>query len=213
MYATDYFQQSAQQSVRPNKVGAVLVTIGAHAALIAMLAIGLNVVVPSVDEGPIVTYDVPFKEKIDPVEPLPPMPAGPVISVHVDEPIITTQQNVIRARVTDDNGPIIEGGGIGVRPEVQEVTTNASIVRSFQPAYPLVSRARDEEGTVIVKILITPFGTAGDVQVEKSSGFSRLDDAAVKAVRDWKFAPAKRGSQAISMWVSVPVKFVLNSGR
>jgi protein TonB len=104
---------------------------------------------------------------------------------------------------TIDEGP-------GGRTSVAEAVTGARIKYSPEPPYPLISRAREEEGSVLLKIMVAPDGTAGDVQVETSSGFPRLDDAAMKAVRGWKFSPAKRGSQTIAAWVSVPVTFVLN---
>lgn len=213
MYA-DYLQHSAQQSVKPNKVGPVLVTIGAHAALITMLAMGLKVVVNDDLPKDIEVVDIPPIEQTIVDDPLPEVPRLQQFALYIkDVEIPISPPETGGTEIRQQPFVIGDGGGIEVGSVEQVATTNASIVRSFQPPYPLVSRARDEEGTVIVKILITPFGTAGDVQVEKSSGFSRLDEAAVKAAREWKFAPARRGSQAIAMWVSVPVKFVLNAGR
>jgi periplasmic protein TonB len=208
MYATDYLQLSAQQSVKPNKVGPVLVTLGAHAALIAMLAIGLKVFVPANQDKGFEIIEVPTIEKPALIEPSSQIAQGPTLFLPSagPEPVIVIEQPPTIPQVVGEPEVVtrIEPG------VVSETFTNASVVRSFEPPYPAVSRLRDEEGTVVVKIMITPYGTVGDVQLEKSSGFSRLDDAALKAVRDWKFAPARRGSQAIATWVNVPVTFVLN---
>jgi protein TonB len=82
-------------------------------------------------------------------------------------------------------------------------------LRSFDPPYPSRSRFAGEEGTVLVKVSISPLGAVLDAQVERSSGYQRLDEAALQSIRSWRFAPATRGAQAVASWVSVPVKFIL----
>jgi protein TonB len=62
---------------------------------------------------------------------------------------------------------------------------------------------------VIVRVLIGTDGNAQDAQVQKSSGFRRLDEAALKAARSWKYVPGKRGGVAEAMWVNVPVNWEL----
>ena len=52
-------------------------------------------------------------------------------------------------------------------------------------------------------------GRIGDVLVEKSAGHPELDDAATDAVKRWRFDPARRGSDAVAMWVLLPVEFKL----
>jgi periplasmic protein TonB len=79
-----------------------------------------------------------------------------------------------------------------------------------KPRYPDSARRKGIEGTVVVKAYITEQGRVEQVQVEQSAGHSDLDQSAVEAVGRWSFQPARRGRQAIAMWVSIPVKFVLN---
>jgi len=53
-------------------------------------------------------------------------------------------------------------------------------------------------------------GRAALVQINKSSGFKRLDNAARKAVsRKWRFVPAKKAGKPVSGWVIVPIAFKL----
>jgi periplasmic protein TonB len=49
------------------------------------------------------------------------------------------------------------------------------------------------------------------VLVYRSSGISRLDDAALAAVKRWRFVPAKRGAQTVESWVLVPIEFELSA--
>ena len=66
-----------------------------------------------------------------------------------------------------------------------------------------------EEGKVTLRVLVTPQGTAESIEVKTSSGSTRLDEAALRTVRQWKFIPARRGDAAIQSWVLVPVIFKL----
>jgi protein TonB len=66
-----------------------------------------------------------------------------------------------------------------------------------------------EEGKVILRVSVTPAGTAESVEIKTSSGSQRLDESAQKTVRTWKFIPAKRGSEAVQSFVLVPIIFKL----
>lgn len=81
------------------------------------------------------------------------------------------------------------------------------------PRYPSASRRAHEEGTVMLKVLVSPDGRAQDLTVATSSGFSRLDEAALATVKRWAFVPAKKAGKAVSAWVLVPVTFDLGDGR
>jgi periplasmic protein TonB len=64
---------------------------------------------------------------------------------------------------------------------------------------------------VKLKVHVSAAGKALQVQLFKSSGFSRLDEAALDAVKGWNFVPAKQGDQSIEGWVIVPISFKLRS--
>ena len=78
-----------------------------------------------------------------------------------------------------------------------------------RPAYPALSRRLREQGIVLLEILILPDGTVGEVKIKESSGFKRLDDTAVKAVKQWKYTPARRGNEPIAYWYLQPLEFSL----
>ncbi|MFT7229382.1 MAG: protein TonB [Methylophilaceae bacterium] len=79
------------------------------------------------------------------------------------------------------------------------------------PSYPRFSRRKGEEGRVLLKVLVTAKGGPGQVEVENSSGYKRLDEAAINAVQNWRFIPARKGAEALSAYVLVPVKFSLDN--
>ncbi len=77
------------------------------------------------------------------------------------------------------------------------------------PRYPGMSRRRGEEGQVVLRVVVGPDGRVVSLSVAQSSGFRRLDLAALDAVRRWRFDPARRGRIAIGGAVRIPIRFVL----
>jgi protein TonB len=75
--------------------------------------------------------------------------------------------------------------------------------------YPALSRRMGEEGKVLLKVRVSAEGLPTAVDLEKSSNFVRLDEAARSAVTRWRFVPAKRGNEAIEASVIVPIVFRL----
>jgi protein TonB len=88
---------------------------------------------------------------------------------------------------------------------------SAAYLNNPKPEYPPVSRRLQETGKVLLRVHVDTSGVATDVEIRNSSGFARLDSAAVKAVWQWRFIPAKRGETAVAAWVLIPLKFELNS--
>ncbi len=77
------------------------------------------------------------------------------------------------------------------------------------PEYPATSRRRHEEGLVLLRVQVTSLGRAQRVELARSCGHPALDDAALRAVRDWSFEPARIGSVAVDCEIEVPVRFAL----
>lgn len=88
---------------------------------------------------------------------------------------------------------------------------DADYLKNPAPDYPPASRRMREEGTVYLDVNVTAEGRAGDLRIKKSSGYARLDEAALDAVRQWRFIPARSGADAVAAHVVVPVVFRLGS--
>lgn len=89
--------------------------------------------------------------------------------------------------------------------------TDAAHLNNPAPQYPALSRRLGEQGRVMLDVYILPDGSVGEIKLNRSSGFPRLDNAALQAVKTWKYVPAKRGDTAIPFWYVQPVSFVLNN--
>lgn len=92
---------------------------------------------------------------------------------------------------------------------VELPSTNADYLQNPKPVYPPASKRLGEQGKVMVRVLIGVDGTAQDAQVSQSSGYERLDRAALETVRKWRYVPGKRGGVPEAMWFVVPINFVL----
>lgn len=77
------------------------------------------------------------------------------------------------------------------------------------PEYPRLSRRNLEAGRVVVRVFIDEAGAPRQVQVGKSSGFERLDAAALAAVLKFRFRPPTENGQPVSGWTHVPIDFGL----
>jgi protein TonB len=77
------------------------------------------------------------------------------------------------------------------------------------PAYPLLARRRNYEGTVMLDVLVRQDGTVGSIRLARSSGHRSLDQSAMRGVRKWTFHPGKREGEGVDMWVKVPIRFRL----
>jgi len=62
----------------------------------------------------------------------------------------------------------------------------------------------------VLRVLITPDGRASEIQLAQTSGSTRLDRAAIDAVREWRFMPALRGGRPVSAWYEWRWEFRLN---
>ncbi len=102
-------------------------------------------------------------------------------------------------------------------PKVEKPTTlpKADPRRpNSQPDYPSASRRLGEAGSVVLALLVGEDGKVKEAKVETSSGFPRLDEAAVKeALRRWKFIPGTEEGKPTTMWHKVKVTFRLEDAR
>ena len=79
------------------------------------------------------------------------------------------------------------------------------------PPYPRASTINGDEGTVVLRVLVTPEGTAGAVEIRSSSGHALLDESARRTVQTWRFKPATVDGKPVAEWYQVPIPFKLRN--
>jgi protein TonB len=96
---------------------------------------------------------------------------------------------------------------------VEPPHTDAAYLNNPPPGYPRRLLRRGIEGTVLIRAEVQDDGHCSQVRVKESSGFQLFDEAALSAVQDWRFVPARKGMQTVVAWVDVPIAFRINPSR
>lgn len=91
----------------------------------------------------------------------------------------------------------------------REPDYRAAYLNNPQPGYPLAARRMGWQGKVVLEVEVLADGTPGEVAVQQSSGREVLDDAALRAVRGWRFVPARIGGLSVTRRFLVPIAFNL----
>ncbi len=196
--------------------GLLGVVIGLHVGVF-LLVLAAKTVMPQIMEMPLVVdlLQPPEAEKPPVAKPLPMVKPQPVKQQRTPTP--KAPPPVIEAtnsNVPAPAAPVVAPAEPKPAPApaaepVSQARFDADYLKNPAPAYPPLSRRMGEEGKVILRVLVNPQGTADSVDIKTSSGSVRLDEAAQKTVRNWKFIPAKRGDTAVQSWVLVPIIFKL----
>jgi periplasmic protein TonB len=138
-------------------------------------------------------------------EPLPVADAAPQTPIEVAAPVQPAPQPVTATPASSaqpsDTPP--------APPVIVLPSSNAAYLNNPPPAYPPLSRRLGEQGRVVVRAYIDIDGTAARAEIRSSSGFERLDQAALQTVMRWRYVPGKRGGQPEGMWFNIPISFVL----
>ncbi len=150
---------------------------------------------------------------VAPLTPLPPrdltMPVTPSLPLNVEAPAarrrFVSSLPAVRLVEAIDAGP---GGGGGAGGSGDH---RAGYISNPKPHYPPDAVAKGQEGIVVLRVSIQEDGGVDDVKLQRSSGFSSLDEAAVSTVRDrWRFAPARQGGTNIASQEILWVRFLLS---
>jgi protein TonB len=101
-------------------------------------------------------------------------------------------------------------------PPPRAIVPGTNIKQTYQPDisdyYPESSRRAGEEGRATIKVCVNVQGKIDSADVQTSSGFPALDQAAVRLAKASRFKPATQEGRPISNCVGLPVKFTLHNG-
>ena len=95
---------------------------------------------------------------------------------------------------------MVQGGDLGTQ-----------MIVGKPPRYPIESRRKREQGTVVLALILGLDGAVESVSLSQSSGFSRLDNAARDAVKGWRWKPTIRGGQPVRVKGVVEIPFILRT--
>ncbi|HLX79743.1 MAG TPA: energy transducer TonB [Burkholderiales bacterium] len=199
--------------MRPDRIG-LGVTIAMHAlalafllsyeparkALLAAAPIMVEIILPPKVEQP----------KPQPPTELPkPKPIAKQVERPFESPLITAPVEAPSPVVAPPPPPVVVAAPPAPPAPITPPIFHADYLDNPSPIYPALSKRIGEQGRGILRVFVGIAGRAEDVQVFKTSGSPRLDEAARDAVRQWKFTPGKRGTEPIATWVQIPFSFQL----
>jgi protein TonB len=143
--------------------------------------------------------------------PLPTPPAAPASQSTSTAPANPAATSVaVGATASSAPVPGTANPTAAAKPALQQPSSEADYLNNPKPSYPAMSRRMGEQGKVVVRTLIGTDGVAQKAEVLRSSGFERLDRAALETALKWRYVPGKRGGVAEAMWFNVPLHFVLD---
>ena len=207
--------------IQPSRIFGIAGAITLNAAALMLLLVPVSAPMPvAPDTGfvwelpqkketpPPIPVEVPIT-KSQPVRNTTPVPINPPTREPVlDQQVIVPEGNEYvppnNIEPTPDIGPT-QPTDPGPLP-----STRLEYASAPAPVYPREAMLDGIEGTVLLKVLVDVDGKPLSVEIERSSGNRRLDDAARRQVlRKWMFRPAIRDGQAIQVFGLVPVHFSL----
>jgi protein TonB len=107
----------------------------------------------------------------------------------------------------DGNSAVVANGGTA---DSAVPSVRVAYVDNPKPDYPAAARETGAQGTVLLRVLVDRKGLAAKIDLQRRSGFTDLDRAALEKVKLWRFRPARRGDRLIEDWVTIPIVFRLD---
>lgn len=151
---------------------------------------------------------VPVRQRLAPTTPTPlavakatpePSPEAPA-PVAPPTPVVGSERPL-----STNTAPVV----VAAAPRIELPSSDADYLSNPKPPYPPMSKRLGEQGKVVIRTLIGADGVAQEASIHQSSGYDRLDQAALATARKWRYVPGKRAGVAEAMWFNVPFTFIL----
>ncbi len=204
---------------RMSSVSSMALAIAVHLAIVPVLLglgyqstakredrfVAVNLTPPP---PPASTPDKPQQQKLETRITPPPvplvLPVSRPVPVAVADPVPLAEPVTLSVPPAPPAPPAqpstITSDGLGTR-----------MVSGAPPRYPIESRRKKEQGTVELLLTLGIDGAVEAISVVRSSGFARLDEAALSAVRRWRWQPTSRNGALVKVKGVVEIPFVLES--
>lgn len=205
----------AEQQQQPGRRGAgFAVVVLLHVAIVYALVNGLARKAVEIVKGPIETKLIEELKKLPPPDKPPPPP--PKAQPKLEPPPFVPPSEVAVAAPTVAQAPTITTSTaappVAVPPPpppappkpVERVAPVVDAAKNCpKPEYPAASKRLEEEGTVLLRFMIDEGGKVIESRVDKSSGYTRLDEAARVALSQCQFKPGTADGKPERSWASL----------
>lgn len=205
--------------LRMDRIAGLVFVLALHAAV--LYGLWSNRLIPSPLEAATVFVNFiapPAPQKAEePRLPVPPKPQPKASEkpqprqLVAETPAIAPGDYVAPAPLKQAAEPTIQAPSMTLPAGPVALSTELSVActERLAPTYPSQSRRLGETGVVILRVELNETGRVASAAVKSSSGYSRLDEAALVAVRTWRCTPALRNGQSVSSVALQPFNFIL----
>lgn len=212
-------QPAEQARYAPSRTHPVAmgVVIAVHVLLIAAAATWKYTTAEREREPQLVVYDVDLTPPPPPPEDARPVPPPPVVQapkppivLHLpQQPVVAVTPELPREQPAPPAPPQPPAAAPAPPQPVAAGDLSSSMIHAPSPRYPIEARRKREQGTVLLAVLLGTDGNVAEIRVARSSGHSRLDQAALNAVRRWRWSPTIRNGEPVQVRGTVEIPFVL----
>jgi len=217
-------------SLRWDKFVGLLLVLAMHGILL-YVAMSYKLIPPPQEAVTLfVSMINPPPKKVEPPPPEPPKPLPKKVELVKEKPVVKPQPApvlVAEAPVTSPvepvapppppqpvievpPAPVVEEPVKPAQPVMMTSELSLACPDRSPPNYPAASRRLGEQGQVKLKVELDEAGRVTTARVVESSGFKRLDDAGLNAVKSWRCNPATRDGKPVRAVALQPLDFILN---
>jgi len=191
------------------RVGLALV-VGAHILLAYALATALGVVELPLAPASSKVVIVPEEKQVETWHTTTQVDTGSITKPCLCMPVITPPIDIRIATPSESGAPPVQTASAGTAIHIPAVPPRIDRVHSVKPDYPALARRLGQHGKVTVLVLVGESGDVMDVKLDRGSGYSILDQAALDGVRrGYRFTPGTSDGRPAQMWERVEVSFEL----
>jgi protein TonB len=209
--------ERAPQSFRPERTAGLAFVVVLHAAVLWGLMQHRLVSSPQDAMTLFVNFIAPPtpEKKTEPKPPLPrpkPIEKTQPRQIVAETPVVAPSDHIAPPPPEKTAPePLVEAPSMPLPVGPVALTSELSVAcpERAPPSYPPSSRRLGEEGTVLLRVELDAQGKVSLARIATSSGFARLDEAALAAVKTWRCTPATRNGQPVSASARQPFKFLL----
>lgn len=187
-----------------------------HFGFFVLLSSGMGVrIIDALKPPPVLVIPQPERERLPPPEPI-----KPDIDITVPElfvprpdelPLLPPEEPRTAPRdvVTEaPPAPMPNERAGSADPEITAPEIDPARALS-EPLYPPSEIRAGHTGTVLLSVFVLENGRVGEVRLDQSSGYQKLDESALREARRWRLKPGMRDGVPVAMWKQIPITFQL----
>lgn len=197
-----------QQQPQQKSLG-IFIVIAFHVLFVWGFINGLKISKIITEPAPVTVTNLPQKA----IPPAPQIIEAPrfqsTVTMTIPQPEAVTIDNPTDSLPTSATSIDTGTGGT-----VLATPTRPKALKTTLPEYPNASKRLGEEGVTGLRLFVTAEGKITDVQLDSSSGYARLDDAAVKHVlRNWAYTACTENGKAVACWFTTKLRWKLEDAQ